>query len=128
MSNCRSEVRPMTDSEYDEWTDVRSRGISYFRRKCFIISSAIAAITIAILAAVKYTEISPLWVRLILSGGLIPCMIGVPFLMHFIFAPLLWGFYEQQYAKTMEIRATIKSTNQPTPESINAPESRNRAF
>ncbi|TWU14053.1 hypothetical protein CA54_28950 [Symmachiella macrocystis] len=112
MSDSSTDIRPMTDSEFDEWTDVRSRGISYFRRKCFIINSKVAAITIAILAVVQYTEIAPLWVRLMLPGGVIFYMFGLPFLMHFFFTPLLWISHEQQYAKTLEIRATKKSNDQ----------------
>jgi 4-hydroxybenzoate polyprenyltransferase len=112
MSDSSTDIRPMTDSEFDEWTDVRSRGISYMRRKCFIISSVIAAITIAILAAVKYTEITPVWVRLMLPIDLIFCMIMLPFLLHFFFTPLLWKINEQRYAQTLEIRATKKSNDQ----------------
>ncbi|QDU46672.1 hypothetical protein Mal52_51940 [Symmachiella dynata] len=111
MSDSSTDIRPMTDSEFDEWTDVRSRGTSYFRRKCFIINSIGAAITIAILAAVQYTEITPVWVRLMLPVGLIPCMIMLPFLLHLFITPLLWTSYEQQYAKTLENRATKKSND-----------------
>lgn len=98
----------MTDSEFDEWTDVRSRGFGYFRRKCFIINSVIAIVAMAILATVKYTDVAPMWVRLILPGVAIPCMVGLPFLMHFVFAAILWQSQEQQYAKTLELRAATK--------------------
>ncbi|EMI56754.1 membrane protein [Rhodopirellula sallentina SM41] len=94
----------MTDSEFNEWTDVRARGIRYFRRKCFVINTIVAAVGILVLAVVKYTEFTPLWVRLMLPDVVIPCMIGLPFLLHFFFTPMMWQSQEQQYLHTLDLR------------------------
>ena len=102
MSESDADFRPMTDSELDEWADVRTRGIRYFRRKCFVINSIVAAIAIVILYVVKNTDVAPLWVRLMLPDVVIPCMVGLPFLMHFFFTPIMWQSQEQQYLRTLD--------------------------
>lgn len=90
MPSSSTEARPMTDSEFDEWTRVRARGKGYFRRKYFFLNSIISGIAIAILAVIEYGRIAPDWIRLLLPDVLIPCFIGFPFLMTVVFAPILW--------------------------------------
>lgn len=113
MPDSHAKIRTMTDSEFDEWTNVRSRGKGYFRRKCFLINSIVAGIFIATLAAVEHTSLASDWIRLMLPDVLIPCFFGLPFLITFVFAPLLWQTHEDQYAETLRSRAAAEPNELP---------------
>ncbi|MEZ5943743.1 MAG: hypothetical protein R3C18_20295 [Planctomycetaceae bacterium] len=104
MSNSGNDFQPMTDSQFSEWTEIRSRGEGYFRRKCFVTNSLISGVAIGILVAMIYTGVSPKWVPLIVAVGGIPGALLLPFMLHFLIVPILWVTYEQQYVKTLQLR------------------------
>ena len=98
----------MKDSEFDEWTDVRARGMGHFRRKFFFVNSIVFAIFIAIIAAIEYTNLAPIWIGLLIPDVVIPCLVFAPIFMTIVFAPIMWKTFEQQYQRTLELRAERK--------------------
>lgn len=104
------DVRVMTDAEFDEWTNVRGRGIGYLRRKMFFINAIIACLVIAACASLLILDLIPNTMRHV-AVILIVGFLGLPWLIAIVFTPLVWKIQEEQYEHTRQLRT--QSTSSP---------------
>lgn len=99
----------MTDAEFDEWTNVRERGIGYLRRKMFFINAIVACLVIAACALLLVLNLVPDSMRY-LAMTIIVGFMGFPWIIAIVFAPLLWNIQEEKYERTRQLRTQSASS------------------